>query len=356
MNNCFISLLRIKQCIGISGRKISSRCIVYQTECINPFYNLAFEEWMLENANFTDTSCLFIWRSKPSVVLGRHQNAWLECNLGALQEKNVLLVRRQSGGGAVYHDLGNVNITFISSRTKYDRRSNLRFIVEALTQEWKELNLSINERDDVILNRKYKISGSSSKLGRHSAYHHCTLLYNANLNDIQSCLESKLKGVETKASASVRSMTKNLTEVAPHMTYLQIREVLTKLFFSDHSAEKGVQLVKSEVDPTDDNTFPGVNVIAAKLQSWDWIFGKSPKFTVRQKHQSPIFGKGSFSIDISNGHIKQMTIDSKNLNGIQDLSVLSGTRFILNDIRKKLASLDNDGLMEFLCEALDGTI
>jgi len=131
---------------------------VYKSTSHDIFYNLALENWIYHNFEVNDNSgMMLLWRNSPCVVIGRHQNPWLECDLSALQDRQMVIARRKSGGGAVYHDLGNLNLTFVTTKKKYNRQRNLDFIVTALTEKW-NLDVKISERDEIILNNKYKVN------------------------------------------------------------------------------------------------------------------------------------------------------------------------------------------------------
>jgi len=156
-----------------------------------------------------------VWRNDPCVVIGRHQNPWIEANIPALEENDVALARRNSGGGTVYHDRGNLNCTFFTSREKYNRKRNLEVICRALKREW-NLQAQINSREDVTLNG-FKISGTASKLGRNS-YHHCTVLVNASMAALSSSLNKENKGIKTTATSSIRSSVQNISEVLPDVS------------------------------------------------------------------------------------------------------------------------------------------
>ncbi|XP_039248498.1 lipoyl amidotransferase LIPT1, mitochondrial-like [Styela clava] len=305
-----------------------SKHIVYRTETNNPYHNLAFEEWMYENVDLSSTSCLFIWRSLPSVVIGRHQNPWAECNVRSLMEKDVCIVRRQSGGGTVYHDLGNINITFFTARSLYDRRANLNIIVSALNRKWKNLDLSVNCRDDIILDKKYKISGSAAKLGRNNAYHHCTLLFDANLSNMEEFLKSSIPDVSTKATRSVPSETKNLSNYVPGISYEDICDAVTSEYFT-YSSDSDQNIV-AHVDPTNQAMFPNSTVIVSKLKSWEWVFGKSSKFTTKWSYDTPEFGNMVVQLSVSNGIINdvQWMFRTDFLNELNELgSMLIGKKF-----------------------------
>lgn len=183
---------KILKCI-LSKRHYSSLVLngnkqVLISKSNNVFENLAIEDWFYQNVDFEQHSLLFLWVNNPCVVIGRHQNPWVEVNLAKLAENSTLLARRNSGGGTVYHDAGNLNCTFFTSRKKYDRKSNLEFICQILKTHWK-LPVHVNKRDDIILNDLYKVSGTAAKLGNKNAYHHCTLLIDVNSQKLHETLE-----------------------------------------------------------------------------------------------------------------------------------------------------------------------
>lgn len=161
---------------------------VFVSTSRNVFENLALEDWFYQNLDFENQSALFLWVNNPCVVIGRHQNPWLEVNLKNSSIQNVSIARRNSGGGTVYHDSGNLNCTFYTSRAIYNRKRNLDFVCEILKKNW-GLNVKVNQREDIMINDVYKISGTASKLGHKNAYHHCTLLVDVNTSNLHEVLE-----------------------------------------------------------------------------------------------------------------------------------------------------------------------
>ncbi|XP_070209525.1 lipoyl amidotransferase LIPT1, mitochondrial-like isoform X2 [Littorina saxatilis] len=206
-----------------------TRKVVYVSSSQNIFHNLALEEWLYENLDMATTDYLLMWKNGPSVVIGRHQNPWLECNVGEAVKRGMSLARRSSGGGTVYHDQGNLNLSFLKHRSRYDRRKNLSLVVAALTSQW-DLDLDLNCRDDLVLDGVYKVSGTASKLGGNRTYHHFTLVFHVDKDTLSSILLCPL-------------------------------EITT-------------------VDPTDESQFPGVGSIQRRLRSWDWVFGMTPAFSI----------------------------------------------------------------------------
>ncbi|WAR01941.1 LIPT-like protein, partial [Mya arenaria] len=112
---------------------------------LNIYHNLALEDWLFENTNLKQESVLLMWRDSPCVVIGRHQNPWVECNVPYCELFS----------GAVYHDDGNVNVSFITDRSLYNRRANLQSVVDALADKW-AIPLSINDREDILIYNKNK--------------------------------------------------------------------------------------------------------------------------------------------------------------------------------------------------------
>lgn len=129
---------------------------VFMSQSRDIYTNLALEDWMYRNMDFSKHHVMMVWRNEPCVVIGRHQNPWLEANVPFLSEKEIALARRNSGGGTVYHDRGNLNITFFTPRERYNRKYNLELITRALYRGF-GIKSIINERDDIIVRDKYKV-------------------------------------------------------------------------------------------------------------------------------------------------------------------------------------------------------
>lgn len=134
---------------------ISKSVFISQSNDI--FTNLALEDWMYKNFDFSNHHVMLLWQNSPCVVIGRHQNPWLEANFGPLIDQGVHLARRNSGGGTVYHDNGNLNLTFFTPRQRYNRKHNLDIISSALHREW-GLKTEINKKEDIVIDGLYKVS------------------------------------------------------------------------------------------------------------------------------------------------------------------------------------------------------
>lgn len=135
--------------------KISKSVFISQSNDI--FTNLALEDWLYNNFDFSNHHVMLLWVNSPCVVIGRYQNPWLEANCGYFSEGGVQLARRNSGGGTVYHDNGNLNLTFFTPREQYNRRQNLEMMSTALNREW-GLKSEITKKEDIVIDGNYKVS------------------------------------------------------------------------------------------------------------------------------------------------------------------------------------------------------
>jgi len=152
---------------------------VYESMSNDPFFNLATEDWLLREGDFSHT--LFLWRNAPTIVIGRHQNPYKECLLQKMDEKGITLARRHSGGGAVYQDLGNSIFTFISPQNEFSKEKNSQIIINALATF--NIKAEASGRNDILVDG-LKVSGSAYKIQPPRALHHGTLLIDTNLDDL----------------------------------------------------------------------------------------------------------------------------------------------------------------------------
>lgn len=308
---------------------------VYISQSTDVFTNLALEDWLYRKHDFDHKSLLLLWQNDPCVVIGRHQNPWVETNVPFLRESYTKLARRNSGGGTVYHDLGNLNCTFFTRRSAYDRRRNLEVVCSAI-KAVSNLNVSVNDRDDIVFNateEDKKVSGTAAKLGRETAYHHCTVLVDVNECVLHDALSSGAEGVESRATQSVRVPVKNLSELCPKIRMEDFKEALGWIFLRTNvdgqwvdnetlMHQRGFQMVRPE-----EVWYPGIDKLREEFESAQWIFGKTPKFKVCRVFAIPdsvlegnyISGSGSssqgnhFHIELSvvKGRVESVTISSQ---------------------------------------------
>uniref|UniRef100_A0A0R3RWR0 BPL/LPL catalytic domain-containing protein n=1 Tax=Elaeophora elaphi TaxID=1147741 RepID=A0A0R3RWR0_9BILA len=252
---------------------------VFISRSQNIFENLAFEEWLLRNYKPDEgNESMLMWSNKPAVVIGRHQNPWLEADLNYLKSSNIELARRHSGGGAVYHDLGNLNISILTSQRRHDRRRNLRMIAEALSQEF-NIKVEPNDRDDLWLQPgRRKISGTAARIVRQVAYHHLTLLVNIDVDVLKRSLLSPFREtILTNATRSVRAPAVGyLAQEIPNVTVEKVQNVITESFKKQYLHTE-VIILSSVMN---DQQFLGVLECEKELRNWEWIYGRTPQFTL----------------------------------------------------------------------------
>nr|XP_056717993.1 lipoyltransferase 1, mitochondrial [Euleptes europaea] len=282
--------------------------LILQSISQDIYQNLALEDWIHDTLDLENRPILFLWRNSSAVVIGRHQNPWQECNLKMMRQNGIKLARRKSGGGTVYHDQGNINMTFFTTRKKYERMENLRLVVTVLKALRPQLDVQATARCDLLLNGFFKISGTAAKLGRTAAYHHCTLLCNTDKYILSSVLKSPYSGIKSNATPSIPASVKNLLEEDPTLTCEMLLEAIAEEYATRYHADNHINVI----NPADEREFPGINNKARELQAWDWIYGKTPKFSISkclniEDEQSCLDVK--ISMDIKNGKIETCNID-----------------------------------------------
>jgi len=266
---------------------------VFISQSNDVFENLALEDWLYKNHDFDHKSLLLIWQNKPCVVIGRHQNPWTEANVPHVRESDTKLARRNSGGGTVYHDMGNMNCTFFTRKSAYDRRRNLDIVCKAIQSISNAMKVRVNERDDIVVNgsdsmEDRKISGTAAKLGPKSAYHHCTVLVDVNECVLHDALDSKAIGVESRATQSVRVPVQNLQQYDPHINVNRLQESVGYQFLRTNvdGVDGGMEALQQtrgfQMIRPDEDWFPGILKIREEFESYNWIFGRTPKFKVAQ--------------------------------------------------------------------------
>ena len=240
------------------------RLCYYVGKSENPYYNLAVEQYLMETVP-ADTCILYLWQNRHTVVIGRNQNAWAECRTTQLAADGGHLARRLSGGGAVYHDLGNLNFTFLLSKENYDVAKQLQVIVTAC----KNLGIAAEAtgRNDVTVDGR-KFSGNAFYDAKGQAYHHGTLLVDVDMASLgQYLMPSKAK-LQSKGVDSVRSRVVNLKELCPELTIAGMQQEMLKAFCQVYGLE--AQELTEELLDRD-----YVNQLTERNASWDWNYGKS---------------------------------------------------------------------------------
>ena len=294
----------------------------------DPRINLAIEEYALKNLDRNETYLLF-YINEPSIIIGKNQNTIEEINLEYVEKNGIQVVRRLSGGGAVYHDLGNLNFSFI---TKDDGESfhNFRKFTEPVIKALKKLgvNAELSGRNDIEVEGR-KISGNAQFSSRGRMFSHGTLLFNSEMEHVASALKVSKDKIESKGIKSIRSRVANISEfLEEKITIEQFRLLLLQSIF------EGKEKIPEYVLKTED--WEKIDQLSKeRYQNWDWNYGKSPKFNLQHSHRFPA-GQIDVRLEVNKGIIENCKIYG-DFFGVGDVSEID---IKLKNLRYKKAAIE----------------
>ncbi len=269
----------------------------FETNSTDPSYNLAFEEYLL--TNFRNGSILILWQNSGAVIIGRNQNTEEEIHKAFVEENGIRVVRRNTGGGAVYHDLGNLNYSFISDADSIDRSATQLFlkpVVDAL--RGLGLDAAFSGRNDILVCGQ-KVSGTAQQLSKGRLLLHGTLLFDADPEKLAGALNPDPTKFQSKSVKSVRSRVANIR------SYLQ--QDMTVREFWDYLKTRltGSSVLCPALSETDLAKIRQLK--QEKYDTWDWNYGRSPKFDCQNKNRFP-GGLLDVRTHIEGGRIAQIQI------------------------------------------------
>ena len=261
--------------------------------------NLALEEYLLRNCD-KNTVILYLWQNNKTIVIGRHQNPYKECDVKKMEAEGVNLVRRKSGGGAVYQDLGNLNFTFISGREHHDITRQYQVILKAL--ESYGISGEISGRNDLTVDGQ-KFSGNAFMNHKEVQCHHGTLLLDVDLEALPKYLTPSLLKIKARGVDSVRSRVVNLHSLNENITTEDLSSKIMEAFKGEYSFTGEIE----EIGP--DNVEEEVLSEAKAYEEWTWNYGKAPSFDLTLEDKFPW---GVFEMDLStkNGKIQEAAINT----------------------------------------------
>lgn len=310
---------------------------IYYPDTLDIRRNLAIEELLFNGLR--DGQCLLLlWRSHDSVVIGKNQNPWKECHLTSMRSAGVMMARRRSGGGTVYHDPENLNFTYLLERSHADAKRQTRVVIDAL----RDLGIPAEQGDrHVILVGGRKVSGNAFYYGKNQVLHHGTLLIDSDLDRLDRYLRPTFDNIQTRSIASVPVPVANLSEFSPGLSIKDVIRAIAARFeaaYADGVAD-AVALTDAALAP-----------LYGKYSSWDWRFGLTPAFEFTG---SPSFDWGAPAITISvvKSRIDTITVAGTGLSATATevfADTLAGCRFDAGDIVARLdASKDGGGDARF---------
>lgn len=299
---------------------------------VDPAYNLAVEEVLFDALKTEGEEYFLLWQNAPSVIVGRHQNTMEEVNEAYVKAHNIPVVRRSTGGGAVYHDLGNLNFSFLRYMERGEDTSFGRYInpiIQALRSIG--INAEMSGRNDMLVDGK-KFSGNAQKKSGQKILQHGTILVSLDTSHLTDILTGNPDKYQSKGVASHKSRVANLIEFLPQMKPEELMEKIRSVLMRF--------LVDEEIELPGEAAEKAKRLADEKYRTWEWNFGKSPAFQVKFRKRFP-FGAVDFYADIKHGKIESCRFYGdffahKDISGLE--TALRGTLFRKEDMVKALSA------------------
>jgi lipoate-protein ligase A len=301
----------------------------------DPYFNLAAEEYLLKNE---DREYFLLWRNPPSVIIGRNQNARAEINEEYIRDYEIPVVRRLSGGGAVFHDLGNINFTLIS-RNRTSSSLDFEHFARPVLRALNEMGVpaEFDGRNDLAI-KGQKISGNAQHIWKDNILHHGTLLFDSNVDDLSKALRPDELKFRDKAVKSVR---RRVTNIKPHLpTPMTAEEFISRLLKT--VGEVNEKSRTAELSGEQEKAI--YTLREEKYSTWEWNFGTTPPYTHCQKIRTS-GGTVELVLNVRRGII-QKALFYGDFFGKRDISELSsrlqGVRHNKEEVSAVLESIDID--------------
>ena len=310
-----------------------------QNSSTDPHYNMAFDEFCLEHLK-ADEPVFYLWQNRPSVIIGLNQSAYAEVNLPYLQEKGIVLARRVTGGGAVYHDLQNLNYT-ITGRIR-DLETDYPAYVETMARALRSLGVpaELSGRNDILVDGR-KCSGYAKRMSKDRLMIHGTLMYDVDIDTLTKALAVPGSKLSAAGVSSVRSRVANLKEYLPQFPTIQaFQEALQGLLAGD---DKEIRLTEDQLAQIEADA-------AGKFRTWEWNYGHSPAASFQVHHKFPC-GTVEAAFSLKNGCIDGLRFSGDFLGNLPPdtiESALQDCRYSREDILSVLQAVKVDECFDAL--------
>jgi lipoate-protein ligase A len=313
---------------------------IYSAPTGDGWLNLARDGYFLENNKKGDV-ILYFYVNKNAVIIGRNQNAWKECSIANMDADGVQLVRRHSGGGAVFHDNGNLNFSFITDEKHYDLNRQMRVILNAVSKLG--LKAELSGRNDITVDGK-KFSGNAFSLAKGNRSHHGTILVNADLTKLSNYLCVSKEKMRSKGIDSVRARVCNICELSSGLTVEAMRRLVIESFIEEYGAASEYVF--------DGTALAEVEERRERLASWEWRFGKTPQFDFETDKRFS-FGDTQIYFNSRNGVIRETKVYSDCLDTELTTEIenaLTGVHFRKEEIKAALSKMKDQSIAAELAE------
>ncbi|CAM3584944.1 lipoate--protein ligase [Erysipelothrix anatis] len=292
----------------------------------NPYFNLALDEYAMKHID-CDEDFFFLWQNEPSVIIGKNQNTAEEINQKFIDEKGIKVARRVSGGGAVYHDIGNLNFTFVinvDDPGKVNYKKFVQPVIDALASMG--VTAEASGRNDILVDG-LKISGNAQRMANGKLMHHGTLMFDVDVETLVEALNVDPDKITSNGVKSVRSRVTNIKEHLPEGTTLQQFWDALQFYLSNEGKDEEIILTNEDIAKIE---YEAVN----RFGTWDWIYGASPEFNLKNSKRFP-GGRIEVLMHVTDGRIDSVRFIGDYL-GIEDVEAIEqrmqGTRFNRADV------------------------
>lgn len=313
---------------------------IYSAPTGDGWLNLARDGYFLENNKKGDV-ILYFYVNKNAVIIGRNQNAWKECSIANMDADGVQLVRRHSGGGAVFHDNGNLNFSFITDEKHYDLNRQMQVILNAVSKLG--LKAELSGRNDITVDGK-KFSGNAFSLAKGNRSHHGTILVNADLTKLSNYLCVSKEKMRSKGIDSVRARVCNICELSSGLTVEAMRRLVIESFIEEYGAASEYVF--------DGTALAEVEERRERLASWEWRFGKTPQFDFETDKRFS-FGDTQIYFNLRDGVIRETKVYSDCLDTELTTEIenaLTGVHFRKEEIKAALSKMKDQSIAAELAE------